>query len=405
MMPRLNQFAMRRLEGAFKTGRILRYLIGAIFIIAVASGVIMRIVDPDDFPSLGLALWWAVTTVTTVGYGDVVPVQPAGRAVAAVLMVVGFASLSLLTGIVASVLVNNRRSRSRRLRKSASSTSTDGWPRSSGFSRHGRNRLASSHRGGGTVLMSPMNTRTEFGRADAEEAARHWVIFLLAGITSIVFGALILSIDWSVDSLATFVGILFIVQGASLAITPSLDGSGRLSNMGAGAIAAGAGIALIAWPDKGLRTVGVFVGIFVLSSGVLHVVGALSNRHVPNWWLMLVRRGDRDADRHLGDATPGSDDCASDHAHGRLGGRDRRLSGVDGLRAEKASRPHRRLAGDASELAARAQAAVRGVRYAIYRGAPFRRERRTRCPQEDQERRRSTPSRSHRLQRSRTART
>ena len=90
------------------------------------------------------------------------------------------------------------------------------------------------------------------------------------------------------DSLATFVGVLFIVQGASLAITPSLDGSGRWSNVGAGAIAAGAGVALIVWPDKGLRTVGVFVGIFVLCSGVLHVVGALSNRHVPNWWLMLV---------------------------------------------------------------------------------------------------------------------
>ncbi len=68
----------------------------------------MRIVDPEDFPSLGVALWWAVTTVTTVGYGDVVPVQPAGRAVAAVLMIVGFASLSLLTGIVASVLVHKR---------------------------------------------------------------------------------------------------------------------------------------------------------------------------------------------------------------------------------------------------------------------------------------------------------
>lgn len=138
------------------------------------------------------------------------------------------------------------------------------------------------------MLMNPMSSRAEYGRADAEEAARHWPIFLIAGLTSLVFGALILSIDWSVDSLATFVGVLFVVQGASLAITPPLDGSGRWSNVGAGTIAAGAGVALIVWPDKGLRTVGVFVGIFVLSSGALHVVGALSNRHVPNWWLMLV---------------------------------------------------------------------------------------------------------------------
>ena len=49
-----------------------------------------------------------------------------------------------------------------------------------------------------------------------------------------------------------------------------------------------AGVALIAWPDKGLQTVGIFIGIFVLSLGLLHIVGAISNRHVPNWWHMLV---------------------------------------------------------------------------------------------------------------------
>jgi uncharacterized membrane protein HdeD (DUF308 family) len=138
------------------------------------------------------------------------------------------------------------------------------------------------------MLMNPLNERTQFGRADAEEASRTWWIFLFAGVSSIVFGALILTIDWSVDSLGTFVGVLFILQGAWLAVTPSLDGSGRASNLGAGVIAVVAGVALVAWPDKGLQTVGIFIGIFVLSLGLLHIVGALSNRHVPNWWHMLV---------------------------------------------------------------------------------------------------------------------
>ena len=102
------KFAIRRLESALETGRILRYLVGSVAFMAVASAVIIRIFDHQDFPSLGLALWWAVSTVTTVGYGDVVPVQPFGRAVASVLMIVGFASLSLLTGIVASLLVSKR---------------------------------------------------------------------------------------------------------------------------------------------------------------------------------------------------------------------------------------------------------------------------------------------------------
>jgi voltage-gated potassium channel len=47
-------------------------------------------------------------TVTTVGYGDIVPTTTAGRIVASGLMVVGFASLSLLTGFVASLLVHRR---------------------------------------------------------------------------------------------------------------------------------------------------------------------------------------------------------------------------------------------------------------------------------------------------------
>jgi voltage-gated potassium channel len=81
---------------------------GAVALIAVGFAAIMRVVDREDFPSFGLALWWAVSTVTTVGYGDVVPVEPVGRAVAAALMVVGFSSLSLLSGIIASALIARR---------------------------------------------------------------------------------------------------------------------------------------------------------------------------------------------------------------------------------------------------------------------------------------------------------
>jgi voltage-gated potassium channel len=82
--------------------------------VAVAFAALMRLVDQEDFPTFGLALWWAVSTVTTVGYGDVVPTTATGRGIASVLMVIGFASLSLLTGIVASLLVQERSERSHR---------------------------------------------------------------------------------------------------------------------------------------------------------------------------------------------------------------------------------------------------------------------------------------------------
>jgi voltage-gated potassium channel Kch len=102
------RFGVRRLERAFETGRILPFLMLVIAALAFVAGAVMWIVDGDDFPTLGLALWWAVTTVTTVGYGDVVPTDAAGRFVAAGLMIAGYASLSLLTGVIASLLVSRR---------------------------------------------------------------------------------------------------------------------------------------------------------------------------------------------------------------------------------------------------------------------------------------------------------
>jgi voltage-gated potassium channel len=53
-----------------------------------------------------LGVWWAIGTVTTVGYGDVVPVQTSGRILAAAAMIVGIGFLSLITATVASVLVS-----------------------------------------------------------------------------------------------------------------------------------------------------------------------------------------------------------------------------------------------------------------------------------------------------------
>lgn len=61
--------------------------------------------DPDQFPNFGVGLWWAVTTITTVGYGDVVPSSWSGRLVGMVLMFSGIACLALLTAIAASAIV------------------------------------------------------------------------------------------------------------------------------------------------------------------------------------------------------------------------------------------------------------------------------------------------------------
>ena len=61
------------------------------------------------------------------------------------------------------------------------------------------------------MLLNPLSERDSFGIDEAEEVAKSWWIFLVGGIVSLVFGALILAVDWGVDSLAAFIGVLFII--------------------------------------------------------------------------------------------------------------------------------------------------------------------------------------------------
>jgi voltage-gated potassium channel len=74
-------------------------------LLALVGAVGMWIADNEDFPSLGLAFWWALQTVTTVGYGDVVPTTDVGRLVGSVEMVIGVSFIAFLTAGVTSTVV------------------------------------------------------------------------------------------------------------------------------------------------------------------------------------------------------------------------------------------------------------------------------------------------------------
>jgi voltage-gated potassium channel len=65
----------------------------------------MRIADPHNFPSFGLAVWWALQTITTVGYGDVVPTTALGKVVGSVEMVIGVSFIAFLTAGVTSTVI------------------------------------------------------------------------------------------------------------------------------------------------------------------------------------------------------------------------------------------------------------------------------------------------------------
>jgi voltage-gated potassium channel len=82
-------------------------IVGVATVLAFTAAVLVHAIDPA-IGTFGNSLWWAVSTVTTVGYGDVVPTSGAGRVVAAALMLTGLGLIPLITSVVVSILVSQR---------------------------------------------------------------------------------------------------------------------------------------------------------------------------------------------------------------------------------------------------------------------------------------------------------
>jgi len=78
-------------------------------VITVGAGLLMTVVDAENFPSIGSGLWWAVQTVTTVGYGDNLPTNLTGRLVAVLVMLLGIAFLTVITASITSTFVSRSR--------------------------------------------------------------------------------------------------------------------------------------------------------------------------------------------------------------------------------------------------------------------------------------------------------
>ena len=70
------------------------------------SAIVMYTVEnpsqPEQFPNVISSLWWAICTLTTVGYGDVYPITATGRFFASVISIVGIGIIAIPTGIIAA---------------------------------------------------------------------------------------------------------------------------------------------------------------------------------------------------------------------------------------------------------------------------------------------------------------
>jgi voltage-gated potassium channel len=80
-------------------------IVVATVVVVVGAGVLISLIDSEEYPNVGIWMWWALQTLTTVGYGDVTPTEFTGRLVGAAVMLEGTAFIAIVTAPITSTFV------------------------------------------------------------------------------------------------------------------------------------------------------------------------------------------------------------------------------------------------------------------------------------------------------------
>jgi len=80
-------------------------IVTATALVVIGAGVLISLIDNQEYPDIGIGMWWALQTVTTVGYGDVTPTDAAGKLVGALVMLEGTAFIAIVTAVITSSFV------------------------------------------------------------------------------------------------------------------------------------------------------------------------------------------------------------------------------------------------------------------------------------------------------------
>ncbi len=108
-------FSLRLLHSIFRRGSLVRLLVAATVLVLDGAAIVYLFehgARGANIHTFGEAVWWAMVTVTTVGYGDYTPVTVEGRIVAVFVMMVGLLTLAVVTAQVASTFVDQSRQQS-----------------------------------------------------------------------------------------------------------------------------------------------------------------------------------------------------------------------------------------------------------------------------------------------------
>jgi voltage-gated potassium channel len=107
-------FSERRIERAYRavqSGRIIPYMAFVLISITMLAALAVRVFAHGEFTSYGESVWWAAQTVTTVGYGDVIPHTTFSKVIAVLVMVFGISTVSLTTAVITSVVISTMQRR------------------------------------------------------------------------------------------------------------------------------------------------------------------------------------------------------------------------------------------------------------------------------------------------------
>ena len=167
----------------------------------------------------------------------------------------------------------------------------------------------------------------------ARQVSRLWWVPLLAGLVSILLGLAILASDWGIKVLVVVTGLLFVIHGVSLVLSPAYARGSRGEQVVAGTVAVIAGVVLLAWPGPTLLLLAVFAGAWLAVSGGFNIVTSISRRaHAALLGADDRGRRDRARPRPVGHAPAGGGAQRRGRRAGSVGGDHRRPVLRAGLR-------------------------------------------------------------------------
>jgi voltage-gated potassium channel len=109
MLGRAHSFLDRKLSRVLRDPPSIRVATGVIvsatLVVVLGSGVLIWALDHSEYPNIWVGMWWALQTVTTVGYGDVSPANPSGRIIASFVMLYGVAFVTIFVAAITSIFV------------------------------------------------------------------------------------------------------------------------------------------------------------------------------------------------------------------------------------------------------------------------------------------------------------